>query len=131
MNIGSHQALVNLLASEHIVSMDRLKDCLQQVSKICSCQKQRKNQKQDECNTLYINFVTLHASDLINYFRNKEFGLDQALHYLLNIYYFYFNLHCTDFRLNNLFSFEVIQLLLTPSSHYLIFDLINQFQSNY
>jgi hypothetical protein len=71
MNIGSHQALVNLLASEHIVSMDRLKDCLQQVSKICSCQKQRKNQKHEECNVLYINFVTLHASDLINYFRTK------------------------------------------------------------
>jgi hypothetical protein len=71
MNIGSHQALVNLLASEHIVSMDRLKDCLQQVSKICSCQKQRKNQKHEECNVLYINFVISHASDLIDYFRTK------------------------------------------------------------
>jgi len=71
MNIGSHQALVNLLASEHIVSMDRLKDCLQQVSKICSCQKQRKNQKHEECNVLYSNFVISHASDLIDYFRTK------------------------------------------------------------
>mgnify|MGYP000377040800 FL=1 len=71
MNIGSHQALVNLLASEHIVSIDRLKDCLQQVSKICSCQKQRKNQKHEECNVLYINFVISHASDLIDYFRTK------------------------------------------------------------
>jgi hypothetical protein len=71
MNIGSHQALVNLLASEHIVSMDRLKDCLQQVNKICSCQKQRKNQKHEECNVLYINFVISHASDLIDYFRTK------------------------------------------------------------
>jgi hypothetical protein len=71
MNIGSHQALVNLLASEHIVSMDRLKDCIQQVNKICSCQKQRKNQKHEECNVLYINFVISHASDLIDYFRTK------------------------------------------------------------
>ncbi len=71
MNIGSHQALVNLLASEHIVSIDRLKDCLQQVNKICSCQKQRKNQKHEECNVLYINFVISHASDLIDYFRTK------------------------------------------------------------
>ncbi len=71
MNIGSHQALVNLLASEHIVSIDRLKDCLQQVSKICSCQKQRKNQKHEECNVLYINFVISHASDLIDYFKTK------------------------------------------------------------
>lgn len=71
MNIGSHQALVNLLSSEHIVSMDRLKDCLQQVNKICSCQKQRKNQKHEECNVLYINFVISHASDLIDYFRTK------------------------------------------------------------
>jgi hypothetical protein len=71
MNIGSHQALVNLLSSEHIVSMDRLKDCIQQVNKICSCQKQRKNQKHEECNVLYINFVISHASDLIDYFRTK------------------------------------------------------------
>ena len=71
MNIGSHQALVNLIGSEHIVSMDRLKDCLQQVNKICSCQKQRKNQKHEECNVLYINFVISHASDLIDYFRTK------------------------------------------------------------
>ena len=71
MNIGSPQSLVSLIGAEHIVSIDSLKDCLQQVSKICSCQKQRKNQKQDECNTLYINFVTLHASDLIDYFRTK------------------------------------------------------------
>ena len=71
MNIGSHQALVNLIGSEHIVSIDRLKDCLQQVNKICSCKKQRKNQKHEECNVLYINFVISHASDLIDYFRTK------------------------------------------------------------
>ena len=71
MNIGSHQALVNLIGSEHIVSMDRLKDCIQQVNKICSCQKQRKNQKHEECNVLYINFVISHASDLIDHFRTK------------------------------------------------------------
>lgn len=71
MNIGSHQALVNLIGSDNIVSIDRLKDCLQGLSKICNCQKQRKNQKHEECNTLYINFVSSHASDLVHYFKTK------------------------------------------------------------
>lgn len=71
MNIGSHQALINLIGSDNIVSIDRLKDCLHGLSKICSCQKQRKSQKQEECNTLYINFVSSHASDLVNYFKTK------------------------------------------------------------
>jgi hypothetical protein len=71
MNIGSYQALINLLGSDNITSLDRLKDCLTGANKICNCQKQRKNQKHEECNTLYINFVSSHASDLINYFSTK------------------------------------------------------------
>jgi len=71
MNIGNYQALINLVGSDHIVSIDRLKDCLTGLNKICNCQKQKKNQKQEECNTLYINFVSSHASDLITYFSTK------------------------------------------------------------
>lgn len=71
MNIGSYQALINLTGTDNIVSIDRLKDCLNGLGKICSCQKQRKNQKQEECNTMYINFVISHASDLVNYFKSK------------------------------------------------------------
>lgn len=71
MNIGSHQALIQLMQNDNITAIDRLKDCLHGLSKICSCQKDRKNKKQEECNTLYINFVSSHASNLVDYFRTK------------------------------------------------------------
>lgn len=71
MNVGSYQSLINLIGSENIIHIDRLKDCLLGLNKICSCQKQRKNQKQEECNTLYINFVMTHASDLVELFKSK------------------------------------------------------------
>ena len=71
MIIGSYQALIQLIGNDNISSIGRLKECLAGLNKICSCQKQRKNQKQEECNTLYINFVSSHASELINYFRMK------------------------------------------------------------
>lgn len=71
MIIGSHQALVNFVGNDSISSIDRLRECLAGLNKICSCQKQRKNQKQEECNALYINFVSSHASELVNYFKTK------------------------------------------------------------
>jgi hypothetical protein len=71
MIIGSHQALIQLMQNDNISAIDRLKDCLHGLNKICSCQKQRKNQKQEECNALYINFVSSHASELVNYFKTK------------------------------------------------------------
>ena len=51
--------------------MQQLKDCLHGLNRICSCQKQRKSQKQEECNVMYINFIAKRASDLTNYFRTK------------------------------------------------------------
>ncbi len=71
MNIGSHQALIQLMQNDNISAIERLKDCLHGMSKICNCQKDRKNKKQEECNTLYINFVSSNASNLVDYFRTK------------------------------------------------------------
>jgi hypothetical protein len=62
MNIGSHQALVNLIGTDNIVSINTLKDCLQGLNQICNCQKQRKNQKQEQCNAMYINLIILQLS---------------------------------------------------------------------
>jgi hypothetical protein len=71
MIIGSHQALIQLIGKDNISSVDRLRECLAGLNKICSCQKQRKTQKQEECNTLYINFASSHASELTDYFKTK------------------------------------------------------------
>jgi hypothetical protein len=71
MIIGSYQSLIQLIGNDNVSSIDRLRECLAGLSKICSCQKQRKTQKQEECNTLYINFVSSHASELAGYFKTK------------------------------------------------------------
>ena len=71
MTIGSYQALVNFVGSDNVPVVSRLKDCLMQLNKICSCQKQRKGQKSEECNTLYINTVISHSSELVEYFKTK------------------------------------------------------------
>lgn len=71
MNIGSHQSLLNLIGSDNVPGIDRLKDCISTLGKICNCQKQRKNQKQEECNVLYINFVTANTNNLVEYFKSK------------------------------------------------------------
>lgn len=71
MNIGSHQAFINLIGTDNAVSINTLKDCLQGLNQICNCQKQRKNQKQEECNAMYINLIISHASNLVDYFKTK------------------------------------------------------------
>ena len=71
MNIGSPQALIQLMQNDNITSIDKLKECLHSLGRICSCQKQRKNQKHEECNTMYINFVSSNVSNLADYFKTK------------------------------------------------------------
>ena len=71
MNIGSYQACLNFIGSDQIPAVNNLRDCVTQLSKICGCQKQRKSQKSEECNVLYINFASTVAPNMVEYFKTK------------------------------------------------------------
>jgi hypothetical protein len=71
MTIGTYQAFLNLtqdLNNPHIVE---LRNCLNAVNKICACQKQLKAKKANDCNDIYVRFVTTHVPNLLDYFRRK------------------------------------------------------------
>lgn len=71
MNIGSYQACLSFIGSDQISSLNNLRECVTQVSKLCNCQKSKKVQKSEECNVLYINFASKVAPSMIDYFRTK------------------------------------------------------------
>jgi|694.fasta_scaffold23253_9 hypothetical protein len=71
MIIGSFVALNNLVSKDNIGAFAPLTNCIQTFDKICSCQKQRKTLKHDECNKIYINTVTAVAPSLVDYFKTK------------------------------------------------------------
>jgi hypothetical protein len=71
MIIGSFVALNNLTSKDNISAFAPLSNCIQTFDKICSCQKQRKTIKHDECNKIYINLVNSVVPSLLDYFRSK------------------------------------------------------------
>ena len=71
MIIGSYVAFNNFVSKDNIGAFAILTNCVQTFDKICSCQKQRKSIKHDECNKIYINLVSSVAPSLIDYFRTK------------------------------------------------------------
>lgn len=71
MNISSPQALLGLIGNDNIQSLSDLRSCILSVNKICSCQKQRKSQKAEECNNIYIQFINSNAYSLLEYFKTK------------------------------------------------------------
>lgn len=71
MNVGSAQALLNMIGSDNVPSVANVRNCIQSLNKICSCQRQRKAQKSEECNGVYVNFVNSQAPGLLEYFKTK------------------------------------------------------------
>lgn len=71
MNINGPQALLNLIGSDNVPSAINVRNCIQGLNKICSCQKQRKSQKAEECNNTFISFVNSQAPNLLEYFKTK------------------------------------------------------------
>lgn len=71
MNISGPQALLSVIGNDNIPAADTIRICIKGLSKICSCQKQRKAQKAEECNNTYISFVNSQASNLVEYFKSK------------------------------------------------------------
>lgn len=71
MNIGSYQACLGFVGNDQLPELSNLRNCVAQLSKICSCQKSRKSQKSEECNVLYINFASKSAPNMVEYFKTK------------------------------------------------------------
>lgn len=71
MIIGSYLAFYNLVVNDKIEKFNRFTVCVQSLDKICSCQKQRKSNKANECNETYIDLVKSIGEDMIEYFKNK------------------------------------------------------------
>lgn len=71
MNIGSYQSLVNFIGRNNLAAIKPLEDCIAQLGAICGCQKQRKNQKSEECNKIYVGLVNNVLPSLTDYLRNK------------------------------------------------------------
>lgn len=71
MTIGSYQAFYNLIKDSQLAVAKPLGDCIHSVASICSCRQQAKNQKSDECNQLYINFINTNGEALKDYFAIK------------------------------------------------------------
>jgi hypothetical protein len=71
MIIGGYQAFHNLVNNDNIASFASLKNCVTTVSKICNCQKARKNAKIEECERTYINIVHGSLSNMVEYFKSK------------------------------------------------------------
>lgn len=71
MTIGSYQAFNSLVENDNIQPFNTLKECISSVNRICNCQKQRKNNKSEECNRLYIHLINTVAVNMIDYFKSK------------------------------------------------------------
>lgn len=71
MIIGGYQAFHNLVNNDNVPSFSALKNCVTIVSKICNCQKARKNAKIDECEKMYIGLVQSTATNMVEYFKSK------------------------------------------------------------
>jgi hypothetical protein len=71
MNVNGPQALLNLIGGDNIPSVANVRSCIQSLNKICSCQKQRKSQKAEECTNTYITFINSQSNGLTEYFKTK------------------------------------------------------------
>ena len=58
MVISNYQQFYNLVKSDPIPVSNELSQCIAAMSKICSCKKQHKINKSNQCNQLYIDYIT-------------------------------------------------------------------------
>ena len=85
MIIGNYQTFFNLVKSDNVENFRPLIDCVNTLSKICSCQKDRRSKKSTECNTLYINIVKHIVPSMVEYFKTKtpdsDIGFNHDTHH--------------------------------------------------
>jgi len=71
MIIGDYQSFYNLIKGDPNQIAISLGECIDGLSRICSCNKSRKQAKAQECNELYVKFVRNNQNTLADYMRNK------------------------------------------------------------
>lgn len=71
MIIGDYQSFYNLIKNDNNPIAIQLGECIDGLSRICSCNKSRKQVKSQECNTLYIQYIRNHQNTLVEYMRTK------------------------------------------------------------
>jgi hypothetical protein len=71
MIIGDYQSFYNLIKNDNNPIAINLGECIDSLSKICSCNKTRKVAKSQECNTIYIQFIKNNQNTLAEYMRTK------------------------------------------------------------
>lgn len=71
MTIGGYQDFANRFGNDNISAFNDLKNCINVVGKICNCQKQRKANKSEECNKIYISLVHTVIVGMTDYLKTK------------------------------------------------------------
>lgn len=71
MVITGGQSLLNFIGNDNIQNITSLRDCINQANKICGCQKQRKANKFEECDKIYVSIVNNTLYNLIEYLQTK------------------------------------------------------------
>jgi hypothetical protein len=71
MIISTYQQFYNLVKDDLPAIAKPLGDCITEVSKICSCKKQLKYNKSNQCNELYVEFIKNNCEGLKEYFAGK------------------------------------------------------------
>lgn len=71
MTISNYYEFYNLVKDDMSSVVSQLSECIRQSNSICSCQKDRKQRKIEECNTIYIEFIKSNAEGLVEYLKTK------------------------------------------------------------
>lgn len=69
MTIGSYQQFLNFIKGKNLPVEGQLSNCITLLNNICSCKKQQKANKAEECNVIYITFIKTQSDAYINLFR--------------------------------------------------------------
>ena len=69
MTISSYQQFFNSIKGKNLPIEGQLSNCITLLNNICSCKKQQKANKSEECNVLYITFIKTQSDAYINLFR--------------------------------------------------------------
>jgi len=71
MIIGDYQSFYNLIKDDNNPIAIELGECISGLSRICSCNKSRKQNKSQECNVIYIQYIKSHQNTLVEYMLTK------------------------------------------------------------
>lgn len=87
MIISNYQQFYNLIKSDSLPIKTPLEGCITSVNKICSCRKQAKARKSEECNNLYVEYIKNYSEANVELWRSKtndnEIVFNHNSHYLI------------------------------------------------